>query len=113
MSLKRAENGIELVEQAKSPYDKTADRVLDAVRELNSALTEAHECAEMRVFLAATPITADDPMRIEPLIYRLSHSTVTFKVKLVGHDEGTQWRQVKDPEVFKQAAGAGVQGLNR
>lgn len=88
----------------KTEYERISERVLAAIQEVNSAIKEAHECAEMRVFLATRPKDADGPMSFEPQIYRLTHSTLTFKVQIKEQEPRMEWRAVKDP-AFKDAAG--------
>ncbi len=74
-----------------------------AVAELNDSLNEANQCAEMRVFLGQCKPNGH-AMRFEPVIYRLSHATLTMIVKLKDEPE-MAWRHVKADE-FKDAAGA-------
>lgn len=94
-----------------TPYDRISKRVLDATNELNEALQEAHECAEMRVFLGMMDRTRDHAMRFDPMIYRLTHSTMTMIVKIADKPQ-MEWRQVKDPR-FKDAAGVGLGALDK
>lgn len=97
------------VEQTE--YERVSDRVMAAVTEINAALQEAHECAEMRVFLAARQRTADHAMNFQPQIYRLTHSTMAFTIKVnQDADPKMQWRAVKDP-AFEEAAGVGLSVL--
>lgn len=96
----------------KTPYQKTADRVMAAVRELNAALQEAHESAEMRVFLAARPRSSERAMQFDPQIYQMTHSTMTFVVKFAHDDKKGQWRHVKDA-AFEDAAGNGLDALRK
>lgn len=95
----------------QTPYDRISKRVMDATSELNNALQEAHECAEMRVFLGMRDRTVDHAMRFDPLIYRMTHSTMTLIVKIADKPQ-MEWRQVKDPR-FKDAAGVGLGALDR
>lgn len=91
------------------PYDRIAGRVLAAVSEINSALVEANECAEMRVFLAHSKADGE-AMRFEPQIYNLTHSTLTFRIQQREGEVEKMWRLVKDP-AFKDAAGQALGAL--
>lgn len=95
------------------PYDRIAARVLAAVAELNKSLEEAHECAEMRVFLAMFRSDGERAVRLEPQIYNLTHSTLSYRISFK-HDDAQkmEWRAVKDP-AFKDAAGQGLRALNK
>lgn len=84
-------------------YDRIADRIIAAVTEINAALQEAHDCAEMRVFLATSE---KRPMQFGYAIYRLTHSVVTF----VAAEK--EWTSVKDPR-FENAAGQGLDALRK
>lgn len=95
----------------KTEYDLLSDRVMNAVTELNNALQAAHECAEMRVFLALRDRSTDHAMSFQPQIYRLTHSTMAFTVKFAKDDE-PQWRAVKDP-AFRDAAGVGLSAIEK
>ncbi len=93
-----------------TPYEQLASRVLAAVEELNKALQAAHEMAEMRVFLAQRPRSADHAMRFEPQIFRMTHSTMTFVITPAAST--MEWRQVKDM-AFQDAAGQGLTAFDQ
>lgn len=62
-------------EEKQSPYDRIAERVMKAVEEFNGAIKEAHECAEMRVFLSSRGNGADLPMQLQPImLIRFKHA---------------------------------------
>lgn len=85
--------------------------VLAAIHELNKALQAAHECAEMRVFLAQRPRSSERAMQFEPQIFRMTHSTLTFVITPAVQTE-MPWRHVKDAQ-FQEAAGNGFAALDR
>lgn len=97
------------VEEKQSPYDRIAGRVMKAVEEFNGAIKEAHECAEMRVFLSSRGNGADLPMQLQPIIYRMTHSTLVFTIQPATETK-MEWRQVKDPS-FQEAAGQGWKAM--
>jgi hypothetical protein len=91
-------------DEKQSGYDRIADRVMKAVEEFNAAIKEAHECAEMRVFISVRKSDLR-PMQITPIIYRLTHTTLLFTIKPTVQSN-MEWRVVKDPS-FQDAAGQG------
>jgi hypothetical protein len=96
-------------EEKQSPYDRIAERVMKAVEEFNGAIKEAHECCEMRVFISSRGNGEERPLRLQPQIYRLTHSTLTFTIKPAVQSD-MEWRVVKDP-AFKDAAGQGFAAI--
>lgn len=98
----------------KTPYERISDRVMAAVSEMNNSLKEAHECAEMRVFMGVTAKSAAGPMLFNPQIYRLTHSTMTFSVKIANPEDEPKmsWQAVKNPS-FQDAAGQGLDALRK
>lgn len=94
-----------------SEYDRISGRMLKAISELNAALSEAHQCAEMRVFIGATAKSTEHPMQFSPQIYRLTHSTMTFTIKQA-EEPKSQWQAVKDPS-FREASGQGLDALRK
>lgn len=88
----------------EKPYDRIAKRVQAAIAEVNAALKEAHESAEMRVFLSTRPMGDDEPTKFGYCIYRLTHSTIDVAISYRVADTTPAWRKVKDP-AFKDAAG--------
>lgn len=98
-------------QQPISEYERISDRLLKATSEINSALDEAHKCAEMRVFMGATAKSAELPMQFNPQIYKLTHSTMTFSIKIENPGAAPMaWRAIKDPS-FQEAAGQGLNAL--
>lgn len=93
------------------PYDRIANRLLAATSELNKALEEAHECAEMRVFIGAIK-SEGHSMRYEPQIYNLTHSTLTYKISFPDSETEKRWQLVKNA-IFKDAAGEGLRALSK
>lgn len=93
------------------PYDRIANRILAATHELNKALEEAHQCAEMRVFIM-TAKSDGEAMRFEPQIYNLTHSTLTYRIEVQEEASEKMWRLVKDPR-FKDAAGQAFNALRK
>lgn len=88
------------------PYDRIAKRVLAATDELNEALQEANECAEMRVFIGASKVDGEGA-RYHPQIYSLTHSTLTYRVEAADGKTRMAWQLVKDP-AYRDAAGRGL-----
>lgn len=99
------------VEEKQSPYDRIADRVMKAVQEFNEAIKEAHECAEMRVFISSHGNGEAKPLQLSPQIYRMTHSTLVLTIK-PAIEQPMEWRQVKDP-AFQEAAGQGWNAIKR
>ncbi len=93
------------VEEKQSPYERIADRVMKAVQEFNEAIKEAHECAEMRVFISSRGNGEAKPLQLSPQIYRMTHSTLVLTIKPAVETQ-MEWRAVKDP-AFQEAAGQG------
>jgi hypothetical protein len=87
----------------ESTYDRIAKRVMAAAEELNNALREAHECTEMRVFIGSGKPDGH-AMRYEPVIYRMTHATLSLTVKF-REEPQMGWRHVKRDD-FEDAAGS-------
>ena len=89
---------------------------MKATQEFNDALKEAHQCAEMRVFIGATGKGEETPMQLQPQIYKLTHSTMVFAIKYAHQDpddtKKQMWQQVKNP-AFQDAAGVGLKAIKR
>ena len=96
----------ERVAVPESPFDKTARRVMAAVDELNKALEEANDCAEMRVFLGSWK-DEGKPRRFEATVYRLAHASMTFSL-----EPKMMWRHVKDAG-FQDSAGRGLHAMRQ
>ena len=92
-------SSVEETQQPKPEYERIADRVLKATQEFNDALKEAHQCAEMRVFLGASGKSEDTPMQLQPQIYKLTHSTMVFAIKYdhanPADTKKQMWQQIK------------------
>ena len=70
--------------EATSAYNLLADRVQDAVDELNAALLAAHERTDMRVEIWTD---RESPRTFLHRVYRLTHTTLRFTVKTVTPDK--------------------------
>lgn len=81
----------------KSKFDVISDRVIAAIEEVNAAFKEAHECAEMRIFL---DVSREMPMQFRYHIYRLMRSVMTYTVTT----KEPEWKLIKDP-AFQVATG--------
>lgn len=107
---------VEHAQQPQTDYERIADRVLKATHEFNESLKEAHQCAEMRVFIGASGKGEEHPMQLQPQIYKLTHSTMVFAIKYeAGNPADTKkqmWQQVKSP-AFQDASGIGLRALKR
>jgi len=92
------------VTPANESYEKIADRLTAAFSELNAALKEAHEDAQIRVMVRWP---GGYPLQLQYQIYKLTHTTLDVEVH---YKKATpEWQQVKDPD-FRQAAGEGLWG---
>lgn len=88
----------------ENEYQRVAKRVIDAVEEMNKALQEAHQRADMRVFLGSHRggDGGAEPLQFGYNIYKLTNSVVQFSVTL----KEPAWREIKDSR-FRDAAGEG------
>lgn len=104
MAKRKGEETFKLEEpKAIDNFERIQNRVAAAVEELNAALQESHECAEMRVMLAARPMGGGHAMMFIPQIYRLMYTTVIYSVN-EKEQEKPMWQVVKD-DAFKPASG--------
>jgi hypothetical protein len=78
----------------QTAYQRIAERVMAATRELNKALEEAHRCEEMRVFMDVRGDGTNAPKQFLPSIYQMTHSVLLFTVK-VEEQTDTVWQAVK------------------